>query len=162
MPRVRMLRIDRKSHPRNESRETEDIMRKNGVPQLVLLVLVCAMVLTACAGSEKHTVGTWDNLSEVADTGIMTCNLHGAIEGVLTISGGGGRNHVAMFEGSVAGQSGGFVGSVTAMGSGVRTPITILSGSGELEGIRGQITTYRDNSGVDSGTYGGWFDLGGS
>lgn len=137
-------------------------MRKNEVPKIVLLVLVYALVLTACAGSEKHTYGTWDNLSEVADTGIMACNLHGAIEGVLTISRGGGRNRVAMFEGSVAGQSGGFVGSVTVQGSRAFTPITILSGSGELEGIRGQITTYVDDPGVDSGTYGGWFDLGGS
>lgn len=137
-------------------------MRKNGLPKIALLVLVWAMVLTACAGSEKHTFGTWDNLSEVADTGIMTCDLHGAFEGVLTISRGGGRNRVAMFEGSIAGQGGGFVGSITAMGSGATTPITILSGSGELKSIRGQITTYMDDPGVDSGTYGGWFDLGGS
>ena len=137
-------------------------MRKNGLPKFLLLVMVCMIVLTACAGSEKHTFGTWDNLSEPADTGIMTCDLHGAFEGVLTISRGAGRNRMAMFEGSVAGQSGGFVGNVTALGGGAKTPITILSGSGELEGIRGQITTYMDNPSVDSGTYGGWFDLGGS
>lgn len=137
-------------------------MRKNGLPKILLLVMVCAIALTACAGSEKHTFGTWDNLSEVADTGILTRELHGVFEGVLTISRGARRNRMAMFEGSVAGQSGGFVGSVTALGSGAMTPITILNGSGELESIRGQITTYMDNPSLDSGTYGGWFDLGGS
>ena len=137
-------------------------MKKSVLPKMLLLVMGCAIVLAACAGPEKHTFGTWDNLSEVADTGIMTCDLHGAFEGVLTISRGAGRNRMAMFEGSVAGQSGGFVGNVTALGGGAKTPITILSGSGELEGIRGQITTYMDNPSVDSGTYGGWFDLGGS
>jgi hypothetical protein len=142
----------------------EENMKKSKVPKIVLLVLGSAIVLTACAGPgpENHTFGTWDNLSEVADTGIMTFDLHGAFEGVLTISRGSGRDRMAMFDGTVAGQSGGFVGSITVLGNGATTPITILSGSGELESIRGQITTYMNSSGGESGTYGGWFNIGGS
>lgn len=140
-------------------------MKVRGIPNIVILMVIGVVALAACAGPAKqHTVGTWDDLSEVSKTGVMTCDLHGAFEGVLTISRGVGKDRMAIFEGTVAGRSGGFVGSVGALGSRTMSPITILSGSGELDGLRGQITTYIDNpgSGSESGTYSGWFDIGGS
>ncbi len=138
-------------------------MKVRGIPNIVILMVIGVVALAACAGPAKqHTVGTWDDLSEVSKTGVMTCDLHGAFEGVLTISRGVGKGRTAIFEGTVAGQSGGFVGSVTALGNRATTPITILSGSGDLEDIRGQLTTYMDSHESESGTYGGWFDIGGS